>query len=62
MVSKEKLKRINELAKKAKNEGLSSLEKKEQKKLREEYLRTFRKNFRQQLEMIEVVEPEDIKS
>ncbi len=54
MLSKEKLGRINELAKKAKAEGLTEAELKEQKELREEYLKTFRKSFRQRLENIEI--------
>ncbi len=62
MVSKEKLDRINELANKAKKTELTDAEKAEQKKLRTEYLKAFRKNFRQQLDMIEIVDPEDIKS
>jgi uncharacterized protein YnzC (UPF0291/DUF896 family) len=53
VLSKDKLDRINFLAKKAKTEGLTNLEKQEQKKLREEYLKVFRKNFRKQLECIE---------
>ncbi|MCT4607251.1 MAG: DUF896 domain-containing protein [Marinisporobacter sp.] len=56
MFPKEKLNRINFLAKKSKNEGLSQEEKIEQKKLREEYLKNFRNNFRKQLENIELVD------
>ncbi|MCG8540610.1 MAG: DUF896 domain-containing protein [Clostridia bacterium] len=54
MLGKEKLDRINYLARKAKSEGLTNLEKQEQKKLREEYLNVFRKNFKKQLECIEI--------
>jgi len=54
MLPKEKLDRINYLAKKSKTDGLTELEKKEQKKLREEYLKVFRKNFRSQLDCIEI--------
>ncbi|MCT4621281.1 MAG: DUF896 domain-containing protein [Marinisporobacter sp.] len=56
MFPKEKLNRINFLAKKSKNEGLTQKEKIEQKKLREEYLQNFRSNFRKQLENIELVD------
>lgn len=47
-------KRINELARKAKAEGLTDAEKAEQQALRQEYLAAFRKNFRKQLENIEI--------
>ena len=56
MLAKEKLDRINFLAKKAKEEGLSQVEKKEQEKLRKEYLKSFRKSFRSQLDCIEIVD------
>lgn len=56
MISKEKLDRINFLAKKSKEIGLSSQEKEEQKALRQEYLSIFRENFRKQLECIEIVD------
>jgi uncharacterized protein YnzC (UPF0291/DUF896 family) len=56
MVGQEKLDRINYLAKKSKNEGLTESEKDEQKKLREEYLLAFRDNFRKQLDNIEIVD------
>ena len=45
----EKIARINELAKKAKAEGLSEAEKAEQKALREEYIAGFRKSLKAQL-------------
>lgn len=56
MLSKEKLDRINYLARKSKKEGLTEEEKKEQKVLREEYLKKFRENFRKQLDSIKFVE------
>lgn len=62
MLSKEKMDRINELAKKSKAEGLTEAEKSEQKVLREEYLAKFRTNFRQQLENIEITYVDDIKN
>ncbi|MGX8797578.1 DUF896 domain-containing protein [Fusibacter sp. JL298sf-3] len=56
MLGKEKLDRINELAKKKKTVGLTDEELKEQAELRKAYLAAFRKNFRQQLDNIEIVE------
>lgn len=56
MVSKEKMERINFLARKAKTEKLSPEEKAEQDELRQEYLANFRKSFRSQLECIEIVD------
>jgi len=53
-----RLDRINELARKHKAEGLTEEEKQEQKKLREEYLAEFRKNFRGQLDSITIVRPD----
>lgn len=56
-------KRINELARKAKAEGLSEEEANEQKKLREEYLKRFRKNFRETiLDNIYIVEEDGTKN
>lgn len=60
MLSKEKLGRINELAKKSKAEGLTKDELKEQKKLRDEYLKTFRKSFSQRLENLEITYTDDL--
>ena len=59
MLTKEKLDRINYLAKKAKSSGLTEEEKSEQKVLRDEYLANFRKSFRNQLDSIEIVDPEE---
>ncbi len=60
MLSKEKMARINELAKKSKAEGLTEDEKAEQKVLRDEYLSVFKKGFRQRLENLEVTYVEDL--
>lgn len=57
MLSKEKLERINILAKKAKEEGLSDKEKKEQKQLREEYLNNVRSSFKNQFKTMTVIDP-----
>lgn len=46
--------RINELAKKAKKEGLSDLEIIERKDLRQKYLKKFRESFRSQVEMMQI--------
>ena len=48
--------RINELSKKSKTEGLTELEKKEQDKLRKEYIKSFRKNLKSQLDNIEFID------
>ena len=52
MISKEKIDRINQLAKKKKTEGLSEEELAEQKKLYREYIDSFKDNLRFQLDMI----------
>ncbi|MDL4839535.1 DUF896 domain-containing protein [Aquibacillus rhizosphaerae] len=57
MLDKDKISRINELAKKAKNEELNHEEKAEQKKLREEYLQNVRKSFKNQFKSMTVVDP-----
>ncbi len=51
-----RLARINELAKKAKTEGLTEEEKAERDILRKEYLADFRKRVRAQIERIEFVD------
>lgn len=56
MISKEKLDRINYLARKSKETELTEEEKLEQKNLRQEYLDAFRENFKKQLENIEIVD------
>jgi uncharacterized protein YnzC (UPF0291/DUF896 family) len=56
MLEQKKIDRINELARKSRKEGLSHEEKREQYELRQEYLSSFRKSFRVQLENIEVVD------
>lgn len=51
-----KIQRINELARKAKAEGLTEAEKKEQADLRREFIEAFRSNLRSQLDNIDVQE------
>lgn len=58
MMSKEKLNRINYLAKKSKAKGLTAKEKKEQKELRSEYLNNIRQSFTNQLSTLTVIDPE----
>ncbi|MBS4221763.1 DUF896 domain-containing protein [Lederbergia citrea] len=58
MLPKEKLARINELAKKAKELGLSQEEAKEQSSLRAEYLRTFRSSMKQTIENVRIYDSE----
>lgn len=52
----QKIKRINELYRKSKAEGLTEAEKKEQKILRAEYLEAVRRNLRGQLNNIDIQE------
>lgn len=52
MIDQKLIDRINFLANKKKNEGLTEEELNEQKELRVEYLKQFRAGFRQQLDAI----------
>jgi len=58
MLSKEKMSRINELARKAKATGLTEIEAKEQSKLRSEYLAVFRSNMLDTLTNTKFIDPE----
>ena len=58
MMTKEKLERINYLAKKSKNGTLTSKEKEEQQKLRNEYLQNIRQSFKNQLSSVKIIDPE----
>ena len=51
-----KIDRINFLARKAKAEGLSDVEKTEQQKLRAEYIAAYRQSLRAQLDNIVLVD------
>ncbi len=57
-MEKEKIDRINELARKSKAEGLTEEEKAEQKKLRQEYIDAIRADLRSQLDNIDIVNPD----
>jgi uncharacterized protein YnzC (UPF0291/DUF896 family) len=56
MLPKDKIDRINALAKKSKTVGLTDAEKVEQQALRQEYLEAFRRDFRKTLDSIEIVD------
>lgn len=56
MLTKKKLARLNELARKAKQTALTESERIEQQALRQEYLANFRKGFIEQLEHIQVAD------
>lgn len=57
----EAINRINELARKAKAQGLTEDEALEQKKLRQEYLDSVKKNLVSQLENMSILEPDGTK-
>ncbi|WP_313804471.1 DUF896 domain-containing protein [Cytobacillus sp.] len=57
MLPKEKLDRINVLAKKSKEAGLTEQEAKEQSSLRREYLETFRSSMFNTLKGVTIVDP-----
>ncbi len=56
MLKKEKIDRINHLAKKARESGLTHEEKAEQQQLRKEYIEKFREHFKGHLDRIKFVE------
>ncbi len=58
----EKIKRINELARKQKAEGLTEEEKAEQFKLRREYIDSFKNSLIGQLENTYIVSPDGTKT
>ena len=57
MLPKDKLNRINALAKKAKEVGLNETEAREQSALRKEYLQTFRSSMLTTLKGVTIVDP-----
>ncbi|WP_347860549.1 DUF896 domain-containing protein [Salimicrobium sp. PL1-032A] len=58
MLSQDKLDRINALANKKKQEGLTNDETSEQQELRQEYLQNVRKSFKNHLKGMTVVDPD----
>lgn len=61
-MNKEKIDRINFLAKKQKNESLSEEEKAEQATLRREYIEAYKNSLLQQLDNLYYVEPDGTKT
>ena len=57
-MTKEKITRINELAKKSKTVGLTPDEAAEQKKLRDEYISEMKNSLKNQLDNIYIKEPD----
>ena len=55
MINKDKIERINFLARKKKAEGLTTEELEEQQSLRAEYLEAVRRNLKGQLDNIDIV-------
>lgn len=60
-MTEEKIKRINELAKKSKTEGLTDAEKEEQAALRREYIDGFKRNLEAQLDNTYILRPDGTK-
>lgn len=58
MLSEAKINRINQLAQKAKKVGLTDQEKKEQQKLRQQYLQNVRQSLKHQLKSVKIIDPE----
>ncbi len=61
MITEQMVQRINALAKKKKNEGLTPDEEKEQQELRRQYIDAFKSNLRSQLDNIKFVDEDDSK-
>ena len=61
MNMEELIRRINELARKAKTEGLTEAETKERNVLRQQYIASVRKNLTAQLDNTYIVEPDGTK-
>ena len=61
MNMEELIRRINELARKAKAEGLTEAETKERDVLRQQYIASVRKNLTAQLDNTYIIEPDGTK-
>lgn len=61
-MNEEDIKRINELYRKSKTEGLSDAEKQEQAALRLAYIESVRANLRSELDRITIVNPDGSKT
>lgn len=61
MITQEKIDRINELARKSKTAGLSSVEKEEQASLRQEYIDAYKASLRSQLDSTVILRPDGSK-
>ncbi|MBQ9757320.1 MAG: DUF896 domain-containing protein [Clostridia bacterium] len=61
MLTEELIKRINELARKSRNEGLSDEEKEEQKGLRAQYIKMFRQGVENTMESVYIVDDDGSK-
>lgn len=57
-MNQETINRINELARKSKAEGLTTEERKEQQRLRAEYIEAIRGNLKAQLDNIDIANPD----
>ncbi len=55
-MTEELIKRINELAKKSRNEGLDPQEKEEQERLRKEYIKMFRQGVENTMESVYIMD------
>ena len=58
MLEKEQLDRLNELAKKKRDQKINKDELEELTKLRKEFLTNFRNSFKKQIEQTKVIDPE----
>ena len=57
-MNEDKIQRINELYRKSKEAGLSTEEKEEQQRLRQEYIMAIRRNLRGTLQNVSIMNPD----